>query len=237
MKQMLVADELSCRRRGVDPSKPRVVVLGASGHARVVSDAVRLAGDYEIVGFLDDMYPERHDAEFCGSTILGGREQLDELREHGVRHAVVGIGDCAARLRLAEAVSEKGFTLATAIHPRAIVADDVTVGGGTVVCAGAVVNPGSRIGANVIVNTSASVDHECIVEDGAHIGPGAHLGGRVHVKRAAWVGIGAAVKDGVTIGAGSIVGAGAVVLRDIPDGVVAYGIPATVRKAVSDHAC
>lgn len=206
----------------------RIVIWGASGHALVVADVVRLEGKYEIAGFIDDVDPQR--ANFHGGPILGGREQLDRLRESGVEYLIVGVGDCAARLQLADIAREKGFTLASAIHPRATIADGVEIGDGTVVVAGAVINPGSSIGSNVIVNTCASVDHECVIEDGVHIGPGVNLGGNVLVGRGSWIGIGAKIKDGVSVGAGAIVGAGAVVLRDVPAKTLVFGVPATVQE-------
>jgi len=194
----------------------------------VVADAARASGDYEVAGFIDDVHPERSGEEFCGATILGGREQLDVLLAQGVNKLVLGIGDCQARLALSESTRGKGYQLVAVIHPRACVAADASVGRGTVILAGAIVNSAARIGENVIVNTSASVDHECSIADGAHIGPGVHLGGRVFVGRGTWIGIGATIKDRVSIGARAVVGAGAVVVGDIPDGVLAYGVPARV---------
>ena len=211
----------------------RIVIWGASGHALVVADIVRLSATYEIAGFLDDVEPKRHNTNFHGVSILGGREQLDTLRDSGVEYLIVGVGDCAARLKLAEVAREKGFSLATAIHPRAVIAAGVEIGPGTMVAAGAVINPGSRIGSNVIINTSASVDHECVIDDGAHIGPGVNLGGNVTVGTGSWIGIGAKIRDGVVIGARSIVGAGAVVLRDVPDETVAFGVPAKVKRKIA----
>jgi acetyltransferase EpsM len=201
----------------------------------VVADAVRAGDEYEIAGFIDDVHPERRGEEFCGAVILGGREQLEVLPTQGVSKLVFGFGDCRARLRLSEIAREKGFQLATVIHPKAFVAATASVGCGTVILAGVIVTPATRIGENVIVNTSASVDHECVIEDGVHIGPGAHLGGRVFVGRAAWIGIGATVIDRASIGAEAVIGAGAVVVSDIPDGVLAYGIPARVIKRVETN--
>lgn len=214
--------------------KPSLIVWGASSHALVVADIVRLCGQYAIVGFLDDLHPERHGAEFCGSHVIGGRERLDDLRREGVLHAIIAVGKCRARLELADFVREKGFLLAVAVHPGATIARSVMLGEGTVVAAGAVVNPGAVIGENVIINAAATVDHECVIGNGAHICPGAHLAGRVIVGRAAWVGVGATVVDGVRVGEHALVGAGAVVINDVPEGVVSYGVPARVVRRVAD---
>lgn len=213
----------------------KLVIWGASGHAKVVTDIVRLRGEYEIVGFLDDLNSHLYGSDFCGAKILGGRDKLEQLRREGVRHLILGFGKCHARLELSSLVKSLGFTLAIAIHPRATIAQDAQVGPGTVVVAGAVVNPGSSIGENVIINTLASVGHDCVVEDGAHIAPGVRLGGAAKVGRAAWVGIGSTVIEGVRIGVGARIGAGSVVTEDIPGCVLAYGVPARIiRKIATD---
>ena len=212
----------------------KVIIWGAGGHAMVVADILRRLGAYEIAGFLDDSSSRRHGQPFCGAAILGGCDRLELLREQGVTHAILAFGDCAARLKLAEVVRARGFSLVTAIHPQATIATCALIGAGSVLVAGAVVNAGATIGENVIVNTCASVDHECIVEDGVHISPGARLGGKVTIGRGAWIAIGAILAAGVKVGAGSVVGAGAVVLNDIPPGVLAYGVPAKVRRKAPD---
>ena len=213
--------------------KRTLVIWGASGHAKVVADVIRLQGEYEIVGFLDDVYIERHNQKFFQSTILGGREQLDFLQHKGVKNIIFGFGDPFARLKLSHFVQEKGFTLATAIHPHAIVADSVVVNAGTVIVAGAVINPGTIIDENVIVNTLASVDHDCVIGEGTNIGPGVHIGGNVRLGKATQVGIGATIINNIRVGSFSVIGAGSVVVKDIPDGVVAYGVPARIIKKVA----
>lgn len=210
--------------------KDKLVIWGASGHALVVADIIRLQGKYELIGFIDDLNPQSAGTTLCGATVLGGREHLESLLRDGVNRVIFGFGNCQARLQLSQLIREKGFQLATAIHPRSTVAEEVGIGAGTVVVAGAIINPGCHIGENVIFNTGATVDHGCLIGDGVHLCPGVHLAGNVEVGRGSWVGIGAVVTGGVKIGAGTIVGAGAVVVNDLPDNVVAYGVPARVMR-------
>lgn len=209
----------------------KIVIWGASGHAIVVADILRLQGEYEVVGYLDNVNIDNHGTKFYGSYILGGEEQIPNLLNSNVKHCIIGFGNCDARLALAEHMKSMGFNLAIAIHPTAIIAPDAIIKPGTVVAAGAVINPACQIGENVIINTSSSIDHECAIEDGVHISPGVHLAGRVTIGRATWLGIGTIVIDHISIGSGTIIGAGSVVVKDIPDNVVAYGNPAKVKKS------
>ena len=210
----------------------KLVIWGASGHAMVVADIVRLQGIYTIAGFLDNVNPHRRGAVFCESVILGGEEQLAWLSTQGIKHILLGFGDCQIRLEKSQYLLSHGFSMPVAVHPRATVAKDVIIGPGTVVAAGAVINPGTQIGCSVIINTSASVDHECEIGDAAHISPGAHLAGQVTVGAATQIGIGAAVIQRIRIGTGTIVGAGAVVVEDLPDYVIAYGVPAQIKRSI-----
>ncbi len=208
----------------------KLAIWGASGHALVAADIVRLRGEYELVGFIDDGNLGQAERRFCGLPVVGRDDFQKQIQRGEVSHVLIAIGNCQARLRLSDWSRERGLSLASAVHPSATVARDVSLGAGAVVVAGAVINSGAVIGDNVIVNTCASVDHECVLDSGIHVCPGAHLAASVTVGRAAWIGIGASVIGGVRIGAGSVVGAGAVVVRDLPDGVLAYGVPARVIK-------
>jgi acetyltransferase EpsM len=207
-----------------------LLIWGASGHARVVADIVTLNNQYELAGFVDDT-PSAPD-RFLNYTVYHDLETLRTVPNLHGANLIVGVGDCRARMQLAGAARERGFTLTSAIHPRAVVSSDASIGEGTVVAAGAVVNPGCSIGLNVIVNTGATVDHDCKIADGVHISPGVHLGGWVTVGAATWLGIGSIVKDRITIGEGGVIGAGSLVLSDIPDRVVAWGVPAKPMREI-----
>jgi sugar O-acyltransferase (sialic acid O-acetyltransferase NeuD family) len=145
---------------------------------------------------------------------------------------VVAIGGAggAARLEIQGNLAGRGLTIATLVHPRSYVAASVKIGMGSQVLVNATVCAESELGEACIVNTAASVDHECRIADGVHVGPGARLAGCVEVGRCAFVGIGATILPRVRIGRNAIVGAGAVVTKDVPDGAVVYGNPARVIR-------
>ncbi len=212
---------------------PKLVIWGAAGQAMVVADIIRLRRDHDLVGFLDDLNPERAGTSFCDAHIVGGREQLDSLRTQGVGFVIFAFGNSAARLALAELVRSKGYELATACHPRAVIAAGVQIGAGTVIKAGAVIDPDVTIGENVYIGACACVGHGSRLADGVRISAGASLPGNVTVGRATMIGAGAVVRDRIRIGAHVLIGAGATVVHDIPDGVVAYGAPARVMRTIT----
>jgi sugar O-acyltransferase (sialic acid O-acetyltransferase NeuD family) len=199
-----------------------------------VADIIRLCGEYEIVGYLDDLSPDRKNTSFGGARVLGGSEELDRLCESGVRHVVLAVQNNQARLRLAQVAKTKGLSLATTIHPSASVAADAVIGAGTVIRAQSAVGPETRVGENCIIGYGSTTSHNCAIGDGVHIGSGANLAGCVTVGRAAWIGIGATVIDPRSVGSNSLIGAGAVVTHDIPDNVVAYGVPAAVVRGIDE---
>ncbi len=205
-----------------------VVIWGASGHASVVAEIFRLTGKYEVVGFLDDVNKNSIGSRFCGAKVIGGKEELDTIQSNGTKHIFVAVGDCTARLNLAQFAKDLGFSLPTITHPSVIVSDTVTIGEGTVLVQSSSLNVNTKIGDCVIVNTNSSVDHDCIIGNGVHISPGVTIGGRVSIGDGTWIGLGASIIDGISIGSNTIIGAGSVVVRDIPSNVVAYGVPAKV---------
>lgn len=199
-----------------------ILIIGAGGHGKVVAD-ILLRLSMPVLGFLDDD-PATWGTLRLDLSVLGAIDTFSDYFPEGL---VMGIGSNTMRREIVRRLGSLAHELwLPAIHPEAVIAPSVSVGRGTVVAAGAVVNPDTYLGDHVIINTGATVDHDCHIGDFVHIAPGAHIAGGVHVGEGALLGIGSVAIPGATIGEWATVGAGAVVLEDIPDHVVAIGVPA-----------
>lgn len=193
-------------------------IIGASGHGKVVADIAKKLG-YEEIVFFDDNKAVDH----CGVYPVVGATQ--DIFHHNC-DAFVAVGNPSVRSRLMELLEREQKTLPVLVHPNAVVAEDVQLGVGTVVVAGAVVNPGAKIGKGCIINTCSSVDHDCDLEDYVHVAVGAHVAGTVHIGHHTWVGAGATVSNNVDICADCMIGAGAVVCKSLEENGVYVGVPA-----------
>ena len=204
-----------------------VIVIGGGGHGKVVISLLQELG-YRVNVVLDD------DESKWGSTLLAVPVEgpIEKIRALGFDGAILAVGDNRIRLTLAERY--KTVPWIPAVHPRSWVHPSVSMGAGSVVFAGAVIQPETRMGTHCIVNTGATVDHDCFIEDGVHIAPGCHLAGGVSVGKGSFLGVGVSVIPGISIGSGVIVGAGAAVVSDLPGDVLAVGVPAKpIRSLLS----
>jgi UDP-perosamine 4-acetyltransferase len=207
--------------------KERVVILGAGGHARVIVDVLEGIGEVDIAGFAS---PQGTQETLCGYPRLGTDDDLDEVLRSGVRFAFAAVGENERRMACIHLLRACGFGLINVISPHAVVSARAVLGRGVAVLPGAIINAAARISDGVIVNTNASVDHDCVIGACAHIAPGAVVAGCVRLGDGVLLGVGSRVIPGVLIGDGTTIGAGAVVVRDVAQHVVAMGVPATVRR-------
>lgn len=196
----------------------RLIIIGASGHGKVVADIAALSGYTDIV-FLDD------NTSICtcaGFPVIGTSMSAPE------GDVFIAIGNAAMRKRLAEHYRDRNQPVL--VHPNAVIAKGVVIDSGTAVMAGAVINPGATIGRGCIVNTCSSVDHDCIVSDYVHIAVGAHLCGTVTVGEKTWIGAGAVISNNLRICGDCMIGAGAVVVKDITISGKYLGVPAVLKE-------
>ena len=184
-----------------------LLIVGAGGHGRSVAEAVLVAGKYRLVGFVDDAAAGQQ--PFCRLVqvwdlpVFGATADLAGYRQHADA-AIVAIGNNRLREELHHRLDAAGFELATVIHPNAIVSPRAVIGAGSAIMAGAIVGTEAQLGAGVISNCAAVVDHHCRVEDFGHLGVKAGMAGGSVLGRGAWMQAGSVLGYGVKVESGVV---------------------------------
>jgi len=216
------------RWRSMKPERPRVFMWGAADQARVNAYILREL-DCELVALVDDT--PGHVSPIPGVPMFRGWAELEpwlKKQDAGSLGFIVPIGApySHARIRIHDLLTGAGFAPVSMVHPTSKLCASAEIGPGLQTMPDVIVHSEAVIGRQCLLNTRCLVEHDCVLEDGVEIGPSATLAGRVHVGANTWICTGASVRPRVRIGRNAIVGAGAVVVSDIPDGVVAVGVPA-----------
>ncbi|MCC8150395.1 MAG: acetyltransferase [Lachnospiraceae bacterium] len=195
----------------------RLLIIGASGHGKVVADIAAHCG-YKDIAFLDDDTLIKSCMKYPVVGVLSDAEKYIDA------DFFVAIGNPNVREKVQEKLA--GMNIVSLVHPDAVIAPDVIIGKGTAVMAGVVINPETSIGDGCIINAGATVDHDNKIENFVHVSVGSHLAGTVTVGRSTWIGAGTVVSNNVNICGGCMVGAGAVVVKDISEPGTYVGVPA-----------
>lgn len=199
----------------------KLLIIGASGHGKVVADIALKMNKWTSIVFLDD---DETVKSCMGIEVVG--KSLDAFKHIQDCDLFVAIGNNVTREKIQEKLETEGASLPTLIHPTAVIAEQVELGEGTVIMPGVVINCCTRIGKGCIINTGATIDHDNLIEDYVHISPGVHLAGTVKVGLGSWLGIGSIVSNNLEISSGCKLGAGAVVVKDITEIGTYVGVPA-----------
>ncbi len=204
-----------------------VILLGAGGHARVLLD-ILLEKNIEVLGIAEKDGADLP-ADLYGIPVIGSDSDVQQYPPDKVElvNGIGSIGYIALRQKVYEKFKRQDYCFAQVIHPGAVVSRRAELGEGVQIMAGAVVNIGTCIRGNSIINTNASVDHDCLIGAHVHIAPGVTLSGGVTVGDCSHIGTGASVVQGIEIGGNVIVGAGAVVVNNIEAGKTVCGVPAS----------
>lgn len=200
----------------------QLVIIGASGHGKVIADIAKKL-DYNEIVFLDD---DTTLVECNGYRVVGTTKDVKSYKSY---EFVVAIGNAEIRKKIQNQLSNENITIATLVHPNAVIGENVVLGEGTVVMAGAVVNPCVTIGNGCIINTCTSVDHDCVIGDFAHISVGAHIAGTVTIGECTWIGAGATIINNLNICGSCMIGAGAVIINNIDEPGTYVGVPARLK--------
>ena len=201
--------------------KDNLLIVGASGHGRVIADIALKMNRWKSIKFLDD---DENIKSSMGIEVIG--KSVDAFKYINDWNIFVAIGSNSVRQKIQEKLEAEGASIPVLIHPDAIIGEQVEIGDGTAVMAGAIINCCTRIGKGCIINTGATVDHDNLIEDYVHISPGVHIAGTVKIGKGTWLGVGSIVSNNVNITSGCIIGAGAVVVKDITEPGTYIGVPA-----------
>lgn len=205
-----------------------IFIVGAGGHGRVCSEIAESAG-FDIAGFIDI---PRRPGERINDKQLTYRTLDEFASQDGARDAwvFIAISSNLERLIAIQSAKTLGLHVATLVHPSAVLSRTCSVGYGTVIMPGSIVNANTAIGIGCILNTASTIDHDCRVEDGAQIAPGVHAASNVLFGLRCFVGTGASIKQCIEIGRDAIVGCGAAVIRNVAGGTTVAGNPARIIK-------
>ena len=211
----------------------QLVVMGAGGFGM---EAIWVAEEsnkhlpekqrFEILGYVDDNIGKRGQS-FYGYSVLGLPEALaQDLRGDVYFHCA--IGDNKARFKTAMRLAQLGWHPVTLVHPSVSLGREVTIGEGSYIGAHTVVAPCAKIGKFTLINCSAGIGHDSILEDFVQICPGARVNGMCTVKKFAFIGTNASLQPGITIGESSTVGSNAQVIRSVAPNTTVIGVPAKI---------
>ncbi|WP_251126073.1 MULTISPECIES: acetyltransferase [unclassified Exiguobacterium] len=201
----------------------KLLIIGASGHGKVIANIAHDCGKWDEISFLDN------DSTKIGSNLLGFNviDTTENLEVYVHEYEfIVGIGDVYARERVTNQLLDLGANLSTLIHPTAVIGLDVKVGQGSVLMPMSVINSSVTIGQGCIVNTSSTVDHDCFLGDFVHLSPGTTVSGSVNIGNRTWIGTGTKIINNLDIADDCMIGAGAVIVNSIHTSGLYIGIPA-----------
>lgn len=214
-------------------NKPNILIIGASGHAKVIIDIVERLNKHCIVGLIDSFKPIG--TQLMGYPIIGHEKDLPQLqKKYNVNTGIIAIGDNWIRKVMYKKIMAiaPGFNFVAAVHPNAVIGKDVKIGKGTIVIAGAIINSAANIGKFCIINTKASLGHDSIMKPFSSLAPDATVGGNVTIGAFASICLSASVIQNITIGKHAIIGAKALVNKNVEDFQLAYGIPAKSVRTI-----
>ena len=183
---------------------------------------------WEILGFLDDSQ-ELRGKTINGFPILGGISWLSGRQAEEIK-CICAIGDTATRKKVVDKIVKSGGQFCQAIHPTVITSETVELGEDVIICAGTILTVNISIDDHSIINLNCTIGHDAVIEKFCTLNPTASINGHDHLEEGVYIGSGATLIEGVRIGKWTTVGAGAVVIDDIPPGVVAVGVPAKPIK-------
>lgn len=194
-----------------------IILVGGGGHCTSCIDVIEQEGLFQIAGIVD--MPGKRDTSLLGYPVIGSDSDLPKLTEI-YKYFLITLGQIKTpqrRVTLFEQLSQLGAQFPIIVSPRAYVSRHATVGAGTIVMHNVVINAGTKIGMNNIINSCALIEHDAMVGDHCHISTRSTINGGTHVASYTFIGSGAVIRDNIRVGSHSLVGAGVSVMEEVPD--------------------
>lgn len=213
-------------------TNPRILIFGGGNQATYTIDIIRKEGKYRIAGIIDSV--KEIGSEVFGCKVLGRIEDLENIyKEHDIYGGIIAIGDNYSRHFVSKQILVKipNFTFINAIHPSVIVGGNVNIGVGVVAMAGVIFNTNAVIHSHTFFATGCQIEHDCEIKSFASVSAGTVLGGHVLLGAFSALTLNVTVLDRLKIGGNTVVGAGSLVLKDLPNDVLAYGNPCKVIRS------
>lgn len=213
----------------------KIIIVGASGHSKVIIDIFEKNKDYQIISLIDTN--KAIGSQIFEYTVEGNHNHIPILiKKHPNCEIFIAIGDNWKRKQMMLKIIKNNpdIKFANAIHPSAQIGRNVKIGQGVAIMAGVIINSDSKIGDFTILNTKSSLDHDCKMDDFSALAPNATTGSNVQIGELSTISISATIKHFVTVGKNSIIGASSLLMNDCGDNIVMYGSPAKeIRKRKS----
>ena len=203
-----------------------VIIIGYSGHAYVVIDALKSQGR-KVIGYADLVEKEGNpfNLDFLGYE--DDEAVISKLKDNDF---FISMSNNKIRRHIFRKLEKTIEPTCNAIHSSAIISDSTETANGVMISSNVVINALCKIHKGVICNTSSVIEHDCEVGEFVHVGPNATLCGNVRIGDGTFIGANSVIKEGVNIGNNVTIGAGTVVLKNIPDNVTVVGNPAHVMQ-------
>ena len=209
-----------------------IVLIGGGNQSHYTADIINKEGKYNIVGIIDSI----HDvgSNRFGYKVLGRQEDIIKLvSKYNIEGGIISIGDNWVRYYVSSQIKKQipDFNFVNEIHPSVVIGDNVKLGEGIVMMAGCIINPKSKVGNFAFFATGAQLDHDCTVGNFSSISAGSITGGYVTLGDFSAITLSVTVLDRLQIGNNTVVGAGSLVLKSLPDNVLAYGNPCKIIRS------